>query len=299
MRHVLEQVQGMGLRSTADLTLETVAKFVAVRTQAVSANTIRGELAYLSAACTMAVEEGWLDRAPRFKRLRPRPTKPASPRCHTIEEVGRVLEYLRSRSQTWKGARLHALASTVAYAALRRDEALTLKCVDVSLATSLLTVTDRQRRKTMASAAAVPIAPDLADVLRTWLPKTGSEWLFPGVRRRGPWTGGACGQRACDRLRQAGEQIGIEGMTLASLRHTFATHARRDWGMSDIQLRDVLRHRSVRTQEYYVHLARDEELVRSVERVSYLREKDTSDDELHLPGGRRPEFDNGVDGRCR
>ena len=55
--------------------------------------------------------------------MRPRPAPPVLPKCHTIEEVGRVLALLRSRSETWEGGRIFALASTIALAALRRDEA--------------------------------------------------------------------------------------------------------------------------------------------------------------------------------
>ncbi len=94
-------------------------------------------------------------------------------------------------SGSWEGARLHALAATVAYAALRRDEALTLRVADVDLVAGLLAVSDRKRRKTPASAATVPIAPELAAVLAAWLPRCGSIHCFPGVRRRGPWTGKA------------------------------------------------------------------------------------------------------------
>ena len=252
------------------LDTELAAGFVARRSETVSAATVRGDLAYLSAAATIAVEEGWLARAPRFKRVRPRPTRPTLPKVHAIAQVGAVLELLRSRSETWAGARLHALAAVAAYTGLRRDEILWLKCEDVDLATGLLHVVERRRLKTEASAAAVPIPPELGAILATWLPRCGSEWLFPGIRKRGPWTGGANGMRPCERIREAGRECGVEGLTLLSLRHTFATHARRQWGLSALELADVLRHTSPATQRWYVHGPRQEELVASVSRVSYL-----------------------------
>jgi integrase len=270
MRQILGLVARLGVHTTAELTIDLMARFVAERSRTVNANTVRGDLSYLSAACSLAVEEGWLDHSPRFKRVGPRPVSSKMQKCHSIEDVARVLEYLRQWSDCcWAGHRLYALAATVAYTGLRRDEALTLKLEDVRLSSALVTVSDRQRYKTEKSAAVVPIPGELSLILAGWLPRTGCEWLFPGMRKTGPWTGGACGARACDRIREAGRQCGVAGFTLLSLRHSFATHARRQWGLSELQLADVLRHTSPATQRWYVHEARVEELVASVSRVSY------------------------------
>jgi integrase len=273
MRRVLFLVADLGVKSTADLTTELAARFVAERARTVNPNTIRGDLSYLSAACSFAVEEGWLDHAPRFKRVRPRKVKSKMPKCHSIGDVARVLEHLRQWSECcWAGHRLYALAATVAYTGLRRDEALTLMLEDVSLFMGLITVSDRQRRKTEKSAAVVPIPRELSVILADWMPRCGCEWLFPGFRRQGPWTGGACGARACDRIRQAGQEVGVEGLTLLSLRHSFATHARRRWGLSDIEVATILRHSSPATQAWYVHDDPDPRaIVRAVAKVSYFK----------------------------
>lgn len=270
MRHILGLIAGMGVRTTAGLTTELVAQLVAERAKTVNANTIRGDLSYLSAACSYAVEEGCLDHVPRFKRIRPRPVKSLVTKVHSIEDVARVLEHLGEQTVEWKGHRLYALAATVAYTGLRRDEAMTLTVDDVNLAIELITVSDHLRRKTEKSAAVVPIPRELSVILADWLPRCGCEWLFPGVRMVGPWTGGACGARPCDRIRQAGQEVGVAGLTFLSLRHSFATHARRQWGLSEIQLADVLRHTSPATQRWYVHEASLREVVASVSRVSYL-----------------------------
>ena len=50
------------------------------------------------------------------------------------------------------------------------------------------------------------------------------------------------GTRPCDLIRQAGEELGIEGLTLQSLRHAWATSARRRWGLSSLVVMAVLRH---------------------------------------------------------
>jgi integrase len=145
-----------------------------------------------------------------------------------------------------------------------------MRVEDVDISSRVLRIVARRRLKTLASEAEIPIAPELAAILQTWIPRTGSEWLFPGVRRFGPWTGGKCGERACDRLRQAGEAVEVSGFTLQSLRHTFATHARRRWGISELELADILRHTSPRTQQLYIRPDPDPgSLNRAVQRVSY------------------------------
>jgi integrase len=269
MARVLSLVAGVGAASTEDLTTERAAEFVRLRTLAgASPNTIRGELGYLSAACTYAVEEGYLERCPRFKRVRPRPAPPSRPRVHAIEDVGRVLERLRSRAVTWEGRRLYALASVAAYTGLRRDELLWLECSDVRLEERLIEVVARRRLKTEGSAAPVPIPPPLSAVLAGWLPEAGPRWLFPALKRSAPWTGGTSGRRPCDRLRHAGEECGVEGLTFQSLRHTFATWCRRRWGLSSLELADCLRHTSPRTQAHYVGSDRAG-LVAAVANIAY------------------------------
>ncbi len=263
-------IESLGVHTTADLTIELAARFVAERSKTVNPNTIRGDLSYLSAACSFAVEEGWLERAPRLKRIRPRPERSQMPKCHSIEEVARVLEFLRSRAEIWKEHRLYAMAAVVAYTGLRRDETLWTKIEDVDLVAGCLRVVARHRLKTVASEASVPIPPELATILAVWLPRCESTWLFPGVHRQGPWTGGACGERACYRIRQAGQAVGVAGLTFLSLRHTWATHARRRWGLSDIEVATVLRHSSPATQAWYVHDDPDQTaIVRAVAKISY------------------------------
>jgi len=240
MERVLYQVERLQPHGTADLTTAFAAKLVALRSSEVSPNTIRGELSRFRALCNFAIEEGWLERAPRWKRVRPRAVPSKTKRLHSIAEVARVLELLRIHVE------------------------------DVRADRGVILISSRQRLKTEASAAPVPICPMLEEILREWLPRTGSEWLFPGVKRFGPWTGGTASKCPLGRLKAVGEDLGIEGLTWQSLRHTFATWARRRWGLSGIQLRDVLRHTTEHTQEHYVHDELDTcELVKSVQWVRY------------------------------
>ena len=78
-------------------------------------------------------------------------------------------------------------------------------------------------------------------------------WVFPGLKRRGPWVGGMVGKRPADRLRAAGELCGVADVTPHALRHTLATHLRGHYGLSGEQVRRILRHSQAATQEHYLH----------------------------------------------
>lgn len=256
MRQVLREFAGLtGVETTADLTVANVAAYVAARTAKVRANTVVGELGYLSAACSFAVEEGWLARSPfASRRLRLREEAPAARRHHSLDELARVLAHLAGlAAEGWPWDRVLVAASTIAYTGLRRNEALYLRVEDVDLTAGVLAVVARRRLKTLASAQPVPVPPALAETLAAWLPRAESVWLLPNRRRSGPWTGGNHGYRPLDYLARAGREAGVEGLTWQSLRHSWATHAE-VWGLGEAEIQRVLRHTRPLTQRGYRHV---------------------------------------------
>lgn len=255
MRQVLRLFAALpGVSRTSDLTAARIAAFVAARSGSVCTNTIVGELGYLAAACSYAVEQGWLARSPfASRRLRLREEPPAGTRHQSLAELARLLAALKARAaEGWPWDRVHVAASVVAHTGLRRTEALTLRVEDLDLAAGVLAVVARRRLKTVGSAAPVPVPPGLADVLAAWLPAVGSEWLIPNRRRSGPWTGGNAGYKPLDYLRRAGEAVGVVGVTWLSLRHSWATHAE-VWGLGEAEIQRVLRHTRPLTQRRYRH----------------------------------------------
>lgn len=271
MRLVLSTLATVpGIATTADLTTDRMALYLALRGRTVCATTLVGEVGYLRSLCAFAVAEGYLDRPPQWRRILPRRSAPLGPGAHEPAEIGRLLDHLEAHSLGWQGHRLYALTALVCYTGLRRAEALHLQVGDVRLAERLIWVVPRRRLKTEASAAPVGIAPELSPILAAWVPRTGGAWLFPGARRRGPWTGGAKDSRALERLQAAARAVGIGRITWRSLRHTVATHGLRRCGMSREEVRDLLRHADVTTQRHYLHRDLDA-LARSVEGLSYPR----------------------------
>jgi integrase len=260
MTRLLERVGAMkGVKQSSHLTQATVAKYIAERSKTVCANTIVGELGYLKAVCSWAAEEGYLKVSPfRAKRCGPgdwlRPTMPRRKPYHSLVELARALGHLRGAAVDWPGRRLFTLASLVALTGLRRDEALYAQLDDLDLSTGIFRVMGHRRLKTPESAAPVPLCAELREVLAAWLPEAGPVWLFPGLERVGPWTGGMPGRKPLDRLKQAGKAAGVDHLTFQSLRHSWATHAETAWGLSDAMITRVLRHTTGRTsREHYRH----------------------------------------------
>lgn len=173
-------------------------------------------------------------------------------RSRTPEQIGGLLRLLdeEAKSGQWKAMRLRALAYCYAYTGLRKNEILMLPiaCVDLSRRAFRIVETEDWAPKTIASAGSRPMADPLAGVLSEWIPHTGSPWVFPGVRRKGPWKSGASGTKALDEIKAAAKRAGIDDFTILGFRKSLATHAFA-MGISDDERRRQLGHTSVETAE--------------------------------------------------
>jgi len=119
------------------------------------------------------------------------------PPVHSSAEMARVLALADREASggSWKAARLRALVYAYAYLGARKREVLGLRIEDVDLAGGSVAIRTNRRRglKTRSSCANLPIPSELGRVLAAWLPLTGSDWLFPGAKRQGPWLEGPPG----------------------------------------------------------------------------------------------------------
>lgn len=272
MRQVLREVSKIpGLHTTADLTTAAMARYVEGHGPSANANTVNGKLDYLRAACRYAFEEGYLDRPPNWKRVRPRRTKTVKNRPISWIQAGLLLRHLAAQADTWEGRRLHALVSLVLLTGCRRDEALYALGEDVDVERRTFKIVERtwRRLKTEASARTVGMPICLADVLRTWIPETRSKWLFPGVKLLGPWTGGMCGHRSIDQLKASAKQVGIESITWHGLRHTYGTNALRHFDQPLWIVQRTMGHTDSRTTERYLHLDDAPNIIASVRDIAY------------------------------
>jgi integrase len=291
MRYTLDQMTAFGLTSTEQLTVPTIARFIATRPETWSANTTYSLMAAVRSACNYAAAQGYCRVSPFAVRKHwVRRCEPKTKQHHSREEIARVLTQMkeeidrkRSWSQ-WRARRLYALAATVAYTGLRKSEALHLRVEDVGFAERMLFIRSRSgnRLKTERSAAPVPMPDALVSILADWVPHlvlpsefggpvTGvsgpmpesnprgirdAGWVFPNAYRTGPWIGGSPGHRPLDRMKTVAKRAGVTGFTFLSLRHSWATHAEY-WGLSDVMIQRVLRHTNTQTQHHYRHADAD------------------------------------------
>lgn len=252
-----------------DLTIPAIAAWIRAhpdRTAVRTASLLRS----LSSACAYAVAAGYIPISPfsyrrvgQWVRDQPvAPDRPREPQHQSAEAVDRLLRMLDAEAAggSWKSGRMQAFAYLLAYTGVRKGEALALKKWDIDLARQTLSIQPRLtfRPKTRKSVATIPLADPLVRVLGLWLPMCGDEWVFPGVRMRGPWLGGSPGSKPLDELKAAGRRAGIHNLTIAGFRKTIGTHAKR-WGLGQLELKALLRHSNVETQRWY-----DEEQVESL-----------------------------------
>lgn len=264
-KQVLRELGEAGALTTADLTVETITRWLTLYPDR-SHETAIGLLGYISPICKFACYKGYLARDPfeyRRQWLRETPLPDSydsdedfASKHHTADAILRVLELLESeRHFAWKNHRLFALAATVALTGVRKDEALHFQVRDFRDLDGVLEIHPRRRNcKTKRSAQPV-IAPDeLRTILRRWAPYCdGSPWLFPTLDRTSPWRYGGPGHRPLDQLKAAGLRAGVEGFTFQSLRHSWATMAESRWGLTDLQIQRQLRHTRLSTQKHYRH----------------------------------------------
>jgi integrase len=270
-----ELVEVMGpSATTADLTTEAISLWKAAMCPLRAYGTTVGLLSYLRAACSYAADEGWMDRVPRWKRLRPKRIMPPAIGPHlSLIESAALLGHLasRSRSGEWACRRLESAAAIALYCGLRRDELLFLRIRDVDLEAGIISIVpvDARDLKTAASAQPVGIPPELSPILRSFIPDTGPDWMHPGLKRESAWHGGRPGHRPVDDLRRAAAAAGIPHADWQTLRRTWATHAEQRWGLTDPQIQRVLRHTSPLTSRLHYRAADVANLRDIASRVSY------------------------------
>lgn len=229
--------------TTLDLTAGLVGRFGASRPDRRKATT-DGLLRALRAAFHLAVRKRWAE-GPQMAGVcwSVRKSEPRRTRHHPARDVAKVLDHLGRRKGTWKGHRLYVFASVLAYAGVRKTEALRLRWEDVDLTDGFLQVLPNGAPlKTDQSKDAVPIPDTLVPILRAWKRRCGSGWVVPKLDGSGPWINGTAGKRPGDQLRAAGEACGVSGFTPHSLRHSLASVLSCREGLTDRQVRQILRH---------------------------------------------------------
>lgn len=218
-RQILQELAAWA-ESTADFTPQLVACWIdSLMERQLRPASIKSMLGHFRIVCGYAVRRNYLESNPVDARERWLPNTyagraaPTPPNRLGHSEAANLMAYLLARTHTWEGHRLFALAATGLYTGLKKSRLLELKV-------NAWNPTDEKLEQDQPIYGRVTwsVKPKLAEILNDWVPKVGCEWMFPGVRRLGPWTGGAPGERPQDRLKAAGLAIGLKRLTFECLR---------------------------------------------------------------------------------
>lgn len=250
-----------GVKRTSDLNPATIARWMDAHPGRTVVRT-KSLLATFRAACKYAVSQNYISSNPfdfwkpnewirDDAEDRPRSSRPV--RHKSAADLGRVLDQAdREAVRGWEQRRLQALVYTYAFTGMRAGEAMHLYVSEIDLNARVLQIAAKPgwRPKTLKSAKPIPIAPPLAEVLSNWLPHTGSTWAFPTRKLDRPWTTGGPGYRPLDAVKELGRRAGVEGLTILGFRKSIGTLAKA-MGISQLERKDLLRHTSVETGDYY------------------------------------------------
>ena len=139
------------------------------------------------------------------------------PKHRSAEEIAKVLNQADAEADAggWHQRRLRFFIYLLAYTGMHDTEARGLRREDLDRTTRLIHIRSQPRRrlKTAARAALVAMADELVSAWDDWEPHIGDncEYIIPGTRRTGPWSGGPPGYRPLDRVRQLGGRAGVRG----------------------------------------------------------------------------------------
>lgn len=199
-------------------------------------------------------------------------TSARKPRQHcTASEIRALFARVDAEAHggCWLSGRTRAVVYLFAYTGLRAKEGLHLKRSDINLRKGTLKIEPKVdwRVKTPKSAAVLPIAEPLIEVLGQWLPRAKSEWAFPGIERCGPWIHGCAGYKPLDKIKAAGKRAGIRNLTFMSFRKTVMTLGK-GWGFGQLEAMSLLRHTSSQMLKYYDEES-IEELRKAIAKINY------------------------------
>lgn len=256
----LDELEAVGVHTTADIDADAIERWADAHRDR-TYNTNHSVLRSIRRVCNLArkakkplLTTDPFAELPLAEVLQNHRRTPPVDRHLSASQVRALLDLADAEAESgqWQARRLRALAYLLTFTGVRRNEALGMRVADVDLHSRIIYIRPNAERglKTAGSEAPLGINPELARVLAEWLPETGSEFLFPGIKRAKPWRNGGPGVRALDQLKALGERAGVPDVTFVAFRQTVATLAER-WGWKETAIQRQLRHTSTRTQQHY------------------------------------------------
>ncbi len=241
-----------------DIGIQAVDEFVIARGH-LSPKTVSNLLTLLISLLNLAIDLGWLLKAPRIKKPKVRLFSLDYRYLRTAEEVKRFLN-----AAYGEGSHVYTLYTTAIYTGMREGELAGLERSDVDLEKRLITVQRSFNGPTKAADVRyVPILSPLLPVLREWMLQCPGRLVFPNRAGNMHGESGRVFQEVLHRVLEAAEFPVVHHggkmqryIVFHSLRHTFASH----WVMNGgdlFKLQKILGHKSTAMTQRYAHLTPD------------------------------------------
>jgi integrase len=195
----------------------------------------------------------------KSKELERRKAGGEKPKFFTVSEVQALLNRadveVAEHPDDWVRMRLRALLYFEAYTGSRLNEALHLEWDDIDLDQGIawLKFKIEKHLKTAESEAPIGLSDSLIEILLGWKLHRKCSWVFPNLVNDRPWTSGSKGYKPLDQLKDLATRAGIEHATWQQFRHTLSTIGKADFGLNEDQVKDQLRHTTIKTQKHYTH----------------------------------------------
>lgn len=246
-----------GLLKLRELGVAQVDDFVLARAQ-LDKKTIANHLTLLISMLNVAVDLGWLAKAPKIKK----PRVPLFTRdfhyLRTDDEIRRFLDAAFSEGEV-----VGALYAAAVYTGMREGEFAGLRWDDIDLERRLITVQRSFDGPTKAEDVRyVPILDPLLPVLKAWRLRCPGKVVFPNRDGGMHQSAARIFQEVLHRVLDAAGLKPVQRsngkmrpyVTFHGLRHSFASH----WvvrGGDMFKLQKILGHKSIQMTQRYAHLA--------------------------------------------
>ena len=222
-----------------DLSALLIEAYMAERLAQVCLATVSKELGVLKAACRCAVRWGWASHSP-FMGIVLNQEGTARTRWLSEDEEPRLLAHCETG--------LRDIVIVGLDTGLRPGNLVGLHCAWVQQPGTCLIV-PREHTKTKTLPVTIPLTTRAADIVRQYLERARSEYLFVSNAGR-PYT---CAE-ANRMLQRAAVKAGLRDVCLYTLRHTFISRLVQA-GVSLPEVAALAGHRDIRMTMRYAHLA--------------------------------------------
>jgi len=236
-------------QDTEALTPIVMRRYVSwLATAGYSPATIRRRVYAISSLFKWAIGYGHADANPCASVVLPKKER-HMPAVLTAAEARRVLAASEVHSNARMGFRNRAIISLFVFCGLRRAELADLRVDDVDLRARWV----RVRRGKGGKGRSIPLVEEAAEAVGDWLefrPEVDHESLFVGISGEGLKIGGVAKVFTAVAAKAG---VNREGVTLHTLRHTFASLLLQE-GCDLISIQELLGHADLSSTAIYLHI---------------------------------------------